>query len=148
MRALGAVHREEAADFGQDAVERPRLVAVRRLDDVAVHRVAAPHHRMPLALHRADQLGQPGLDLVVAVARDQRHPPGHAARVERVEQAQQRVGLEARPAFHADRIADAAQELDMRATLEARAVADPQHVRRRCRTSRRSANPARVSACS
>ena len=68
MRALGAVDGEEAAHFGEDAVERAGLVAVGRLDDVAVHRVAAPHHRMALALHRADQPRQARLDLVVAEA--------------------------------------------------------------------------------
>ena len=73
MRALGAVDGEEAAHFGEDAVERPRLVAVGRLDDVAVHRIAGPHHRMALALHGADQRGQAGLDLVMAIAGDQRH---------------------------------------------------------------------------
>src|SRR3546814_20981670 len=54
-RALGAMHREEAAYLGQDPVERPRLVAVGRLDAVAVHRVAAPPHRMPLAPPPADE---------------------------------------------------------------------------------------------
>src|SRR3546814_7714057 len=51
-------------------------------------------------------------------------------RVERVEQAQQHVGLEARAAFHADRIADDAQLFDMRRTLKAGAVADPQEMPR------------------
>src|SRR5579871_520526 len=66
VRTLGAVHGEEAAHFVKDAIERPRLVAGVGLDHVAVHRIARPHHRMPLALHRADQLGQAILDLVVA----------------------------------------------------------------------------------
>src|SRR3546814_10889476 len=51
-------------------------------------------------------------------------------RVQRVEQAQQHVGLEAQPAFHADRIADAAQIFDVRRAFEAGAVADPQHMAR------------------
>jgi hypothetical protein len=42
---------------------------------------------------------------------------------------EQHVGLEARAALDSDRVADAAQELDVRAAGEARAVADPQHVR-------------------
>src|SRR3546814_2138466 len=83
-------------------------------DLVAVHRVAAPHHRMPLAQHRADEPWQRRLDLVVAVARDQRHPAGHPRRIERVEHPEQRIGLEARPALDPDRIADPAQEFDMR----------------------------------
>src|SRR3546814_10428332 len=69
-------------------------------DLVAVHRVAAPHHRMPLAQHRADEPWQRRLDLVVAVARDQRHPAGHPRRIERVEHPEQRIGLEARSEEH------------------------------------------------
>jgi len=55
MGALGAVDGEKAADFGKDAVEGAGLVTVRRLDHVAVHRVAGPDHLAPLALDRTDQ---------------------------------------------------------------------------------------------
>src|SRR3546814_2807981 len=51
-------------------------------------------------------------------------------RVERVEQAQQDLGLEAGAALHANRIADPAQIFDMRRPFEAGAVADPQEVAR------------------
>src|SRR3546814_7709519 len=44
VAALGAVHSEEVLHLGQHAVEGPRLVAARRLDGVAVHRVAGPYH--------------------------------------------------------------------------------------------------------
>ena len=127
--AFGAVDGEEAADFVEDAVEGASLVAVGGLDDVAVHRIAAPDDRMPLALHCADEGGEGGLDPVVPVAGDERHPAGRARGVERIEQAQQRVGIEAGAALHPDRVADAAQELDMRAAFEPGAVADPEHVR-------------------
>ena len=130
MRALGTVDGEEAAHFGEDALERTRLVAVGRLDDIAVHRVARPDDGVTRFLHRAHQLGQVRLDLVVAVARDQRHAPRDMVRVQRIEQAQQHVGLEARAALHADRIADAAQIFDMRRPFEAGAVADPQEMAR------------------
>src|SRR3546814_3996388 len=52
-------------------------------------------------------------------------------RIERVEHPEQRIGLEARPALDPDRIADPAQEFDMRRAFEARAIADPQEMRRR-----------------
>src|SRR4051812_16875872 len=45
MGALGGVDREERLHLGQDAVERPRLVARRRGDGVAVHGIARPDHR-------------------------------------------------------------------------------------------------------
>src|SRR3546814_1071981 len=51
VAALGAVHSEEVLHLGQHAVEGPRLVAARRLDGVAVHRVAGPYHLAALALH-------------------------------------------------------------------------------------------------
>src|SRR3546814_19833737 len=92
MRALGAVDGEEAAHFGEDAIERTRLVTIGRLDDIAVHRVARPYDGVTRFLHRAHQPGQMRLDLVVAVTRDQRHAARAMVRVERVEQAQQRDG--------------------------------------------------------
>ena len=55
------------------------LMSGAALTRVAVHRIGRPHHGLTLALHRADQLGQPRLDLVMAVAGDQRHPPRHPA---------------------------------------------------------------------
>ena len=91
--ALGAVDGEEAADFGEDAIEGAGLIAIGGLDDVAVHRIAAPHHRMALALDGADEGGEAGLDLVMPIAGDEGDAAGDARGVERVEQAEQRVGL-------------------------------------------------------
>ncbi len=71
MGPLGAVDGEEAAHLGQDAVEGARLIAGRRLDRVAVHRIARPDHRMALTRDGADQLGQMRLDLVMAIAGDE-----------------------------------------------------------------------------
>src|SRR3546814_17067206 len=70
------------------------------------------------------------LDLVMAVAGDQRHAARNMVRIERVEQAQQHLGLEAGAALHANRIADPAQIFDMRRSLEAGAVANPQNMAR------------------
>ena len=99
MGALGVVDGEEAAHLGQDAVERPGLVAGRRLDRVAVHRVARPDHLAALALHRADQRRQLRLDLVGAHAGDQ----GQAARA-RSPGSACRSGAAARPAPASARI--------------------------------------------
>ena len=71
MRAFGAVDVEEAARFGKDPIERARLIATVRFDHVAVHRIAAPHHRVSFALHRTHQFGKAVLDLVVAITADQ-----------------------------------------------------------------------------
>ena len=68
------------------------------------------------------------VDLVVAEAADQRQPARLVLGVEHVDQPEQLVGLERRPAFHADRILDAAAILDMGVVGLARAVADPEHV--------------------
>src|SRR4029077_14557102 len=51
MRAERAVHLEEARDLVQHVVEVPGLVAAGRLDRVAVHRVAYPHHGGPAGRH-------------------------------------------------------------------------------------------------
>src|SRR5229473_1049549 len=55
VAALGEMDREGAVHLVEDAVEHPCLVAGRRGDRVAVHRVDAPHDLASLALHRADQ---------------------------------------------------------------------------------------------
>src|SRR3546814_12257434 len=70
------------------------------------------------------------LDLVMAIAGDERQPPRLVRRIEDVDHAQQCVRLQARSAFHADRIADAAHELDMGGTLETGTVAYPEEMRR------------------
>jgi hypothetical protein len=80
-----------------------------------VHRVACTTRRAAFARTARISGGNLASTLsapmrVISVSR-----PGSFGRVERVEQAQQIVGLEARPALHADRVLDAAQELDMRA---------------------------------
>src|SRR5690606_8110014 len=106
--SFGAVYGEEALHFRKDAVEWTSLIAAFRLDHVAVHRIAAPHHRMAFALHSADQARQPGFHLVVAEAADQSDAARFARRVERIKQLDQRIGLEARATLHADWIADTA----------------------------------------
>ena len=93
--AFGLMHLEEAAHLFQDQVERPRLVAARRRDGVAVHRIARPHHHLALALDRAHERRQVVADLVGAEAADQRQPARLVVRIENVDQAQQIVRLAA-----------------------------------------------------
>ena len=96
IAALGLVHGEEALDLGQDAVERPRLVAVG--DVMVLPCMGSQHHTTlrALALDRADQRRQLGLDLVGAHAGDEGQPPRLVLGVEDVDQPQQIVGLELR----------------------------------------------------
>ncbi len=69
-------------------------------------------------------------DVVGAHAGDQRQPTGDACRVELLAQFQHEVGRGVRTDLAADRVADTAEELDVRAVELASALADPQHVRR------------------
>ena len=132
ISALGAVDSEESARLGKDAFEGTGLVSgVACLDDVTVHRIARPDDRMSFAFDGADECRQPGLDLVMAIARDERHAPRNAARVERVEQTEEDVGREARPDFDADRVANSTKELDMRRPFETGAITDPEEMRAR-----------------
>ncbi|MNV98430.1 hypothetical protein D3C71_1936840 [compost metagenome] len=71
-----------------------------------------------------------GFDLVRAHAHDQVEATRVVVRVEDVNQADQLVRVHARADLDPDRVADAAQELDVGAIQLAGAVADPQHVRR------------------
>ena len=63
--------------------------------------------------------------LVISVSR-----PGLAVGVERLAQLEHVGGRRVRPDLASDRVADAAQELDVRTVEGARALADPEHVGR------------------
>ncbi len=128
--ALGLMHVEEIAHFLEDQIERPRLIARRRGDGIAVHRIARPQHRFALAFDRAHQRRQMLADLVGAETADQREPARLVVRIENVDQPQQVVGFQRRTAFEPDRILDAARPFDMGVIVLAGAVADPDHVAR------------------
>src|SRR3546814_3642227 len=64
--ALGAVHSEETAHFGQNAIEGARLIAIASLADIAMHRVAGPDDRMAFALTGSDEPGQARLVLLMS----------------------------------------------------------------------------------
>src|SRR5690606_21698003 len=123
MRPFCAMDGEEPLHLRKDPVERAGFEAAFRLDHVAVHRIAAPHHGMAFALNRTNEPRQAGFYLVMPETADERDPARFTSGVERVEQPEQRIGFEARPTFHADGIADTAQEFHVRATFETGAVA-------------------------
>src|SRR5690349_17198360 len=127
--SLGLVHREEAAHLAHDAVHHAGLVPGGGGHGIPVHGIATPDDLAALALDRADQGRQVLLDLLGTHARNQRQAAGLVLRVEHVDELEQVGGIEARSAFHADRVLDAAEELDVRAVRLPRAVADPEHVR-------------------
>src|SRR5580704_7342563 len=130
MGPLRGVDGEERLHLRQDAVERAGLVAAVRGDGVAMHGIAGPDHDPAFALHGADQLRQMIADLVRTEAVDQGQASGLVVRIEHVDQPQQFVRLERRPAFQSDRILDAAEIFDMAVIELAGAVADPDHVAR------------------
>ena len=68
--------------------------------------------------------------LVGAEAADEREPSGLVARIERVDQAQQLVRRGGGSDLGADRVLDAAQELDLRLVGGACAIADPKEMPR------------------
>ncbi len=74
------------------------------------------------------QARQPVLDLVGPEAADHRQSPRFVLRIERVDQAEQVVGLQGRAALHANGVLDPLGELHVRAVQAARTLADPQHV--------------------
>src|SRR3546814_13993487 len=110
--ALGAVHSEETAHFGQNAIEGARLVAIASLDDIAMHRVAGPDDRMAFALNGADERGQARFELIMSIARDERHASRLPTALEKVKHAQQRIGTQAGTTVYAYRIATTAQILE------------------------------------
>src|ERR1700734_887129 len=79
---LGAAGGEEVAHFLGDAFGRPRLVAARGLDRIAVHRVRDPQELAAFALDRAQEWRQPRVDLVGAEPADQRQPARLLVRIE------------------------------------------------------------------
>src|SRR5690606_3285636 len=111
MRALSSMNGEEAAHLRQDRVERAGLETVRRLDRVAMHRIARPDDDTAFALHRADQPRQLGLDVLGTHPADQRETTWFVAGIEDVDEPDQFVRIQARSTFDAKRVHHSAQEL-------------------------------------
>mmetsp|Transcript_27758 Transcript_27758/g.51683 ORF Transcript_27758/g.51683 Transcript_27758/m.51683 type:complete len:447 (+) Transcript_27758:1034-2374(+) len=129
-RAFGLMHAKEFADLAQNGIERPRFVARRRLDRVAMHRIADPDHIGPLFAHRVDQARQVFADRACAKARDQ----GQAARlILGVQLGHQQFEVLTRhggAAFQANGVLNTAGELHMGTIRLTGPVADPDHVTR------------------
>src|SRR3546814_7336008 len=79
---------------------------------------------MAFALNGADEPGQARFDLIMSIARDERHASRLPTGIEQVKHAQQRIGLQAGTTFHAYGIANTAQIFDMGRPFETGAVAD------------------------
>src|SRR6516162_1393379 len=93
---FGGMDRKGVVQFGEDAVERAGLVAVRGSDRVAVHRITAPDDLSPFALDGAYQVGQPRLDLVCAHTGDQSEASRLVLGIEAIDQTYEIVWLEGR----------------------------------------------------
>src|SRR5258707_1213133 len=126
-----AVHVEEGVQLSKHVVEPPGLVAARRVEGIAVHRVADPRDWAAIFGDRADKAGQDVANSAGAHPGDQREPAGLAAGIERGRQREQVVGGGIRAYLDPDRVADRARELDMCAVGRPCPLADPQEVRRR-----------------
>src|SRR5918992_1748971 len=95
-----------------------------------MHGIAGPHDMAALLFHRPDEQRQMAFHLVMAEAGDESEPSRLIGRVQDVDELQEFVGLETRPAFEAEGILYAPAVLDMGTVGMARAVADPQHMSR------------------
>src|SRR3546814_307493 len=99
--ALGAVHSEETAHFGQNAIEGARLVAIASLDDIAMHRVAGPDDPMAFALNCADEPAQAPFDLIMPIAPAERHASRLPPEIAQVKHALHRIWPTVWTPFHA-----------------------------------------------
>ena len=131
VRAFGLDDVHEVADFRQDALERTGLVSRLGLFDISVHRVRRPHDFPAFSFNLAHELRQPFGHLVRSEPRNQRQPSRNVVRVQDVDQSDQFIRIKRRTALHADRIANAAAELDVCVVRLPGPVANPHHVGRR-----------------
>ena len=121
---------EEPVHLGQDVAEPPRLVAARRLEGVAVHRVTDPGDRRPGSADRLDQGRQEVTDPRGSHPGDEGEPPGQAVRVERLGEREDLRGRGGGAQLDPDGVVDAAGEFDVRVTKGPGPLTDPQEVRR------------------
>ena len=151
VRSLGTVNSEKSLHFAQDAVERAGLEAAVRFHDIAMHRIAAPHHLVAFALYRPApaSASRPrpcrGQKRLISVMR-----PASRAGFNSSSSLISASPFEARPALHAERIADPAPANSIWAEPGEKRVRSPIHSM--CAAGRvpnpRSANRAASFACS
>lgn len=127
--ARGTVDLQRLVQFGEDVTEVARLDAGGGGLRVAVHGVALPDRDVAGGLHGGDMGGEVIGDLFRAVARDEGHLADLARRVDNVEDADELVRGHAGADLDANRVGDAAEELDVGAVELARAITDPEEVR-------------------
>ena len=129
--ALGAVGGEEAGDLGEDVVEVAGLLAARRGERVAVHRVARPHHGVAGVAHgaRAAAAGRPrSRSAPMRVMRVSR--PGMRSGLSASQSARTSSGVAVGPSLQPIGLPMPREELDVGAVELAGALADPEHVGR------------------
>src|SRR5262249_12134805 len=125
-----SMYPERRLDLRDDVLEATRLQAGARRFGIAVHRVANPQHRAAGGAHRLDQRRQALVDVLDAHAMDQYQTAGLVARIECRDQTLHPLGAHRWTDLDADRVGDAAEELDVRSVQRRSAHADPRHVRR------------------
>lgn len=132
VTALLLVDAQRLLQLAVDVVEASRLDARGGGEGVAVHGVALPDDAAAVlgVLDGADVLREEVADLGGAVARDEGDFAGLARGVEGAEEGEQVRGRGAGADLDADGVGDAAEELDVGVVDLARAVADPDEVRR------------------
>ncbi len=127
--ALGAVRCDESADL---ATMSSKCRVLRPLPGCTCCRASGRTPTRPGGRRRtgAEERAQAIFDLVGTHPGDQRQTAGQARRVEHFTEFEHVLGARRGADLAADRVADAAEELDVRAVEIAGALADPEHVRR------------------
>ena len=120
---------KKPAHLVDDVVEASRLVAGRRREPVAVHRIGDPERRRVEALDRLEQRRQRIADLARTHAGDEGQPARLAVGIELVDELLHRLRRRRRPELDPDGIADAGEVVDVGAVEVAGALPDPEEVR-------------------
>ena len=95
-----------------------------------MHWITAPDNLGTACLHRFQQRRQTGTNLVRAHARDQRQLTWHIVRVQRFDQPNEFIRIEARPALQTNGVANTTHIFDMRPVGLPGPVTNPDHMRR------------------
>src|SRR5579875_340266 len=128
ISSLCPVDGKECADLAHDPVEGTRLVAARRLDRVAMHRITGPNDAAPFPFHGPDEFRQAVRRLLGAKPADQGQAAGFIGWIQNIDEPQQFIGRESRAAFETDRILHAPHIFHMGMAWLAGAVANPNHM--------------------
>lgn len=132
VASLLLVDAQRLLELAVDVVEAAGLYARGGGEGVAVHGVALPDDAAAVlgVLDGADVRGEEGGDFAGAVAGDEGDFAGLAGGVEGAEQGEEVLRWSSRADLDADWVGDAAEELDVGVVELARAITDPDEVRR------------------